>query len=177
MNRLFLPCALSVLLLGCPPEAEEGDPPPIPKGGDTGDTAVECSGTAPVIASLSGYADGLHENEQGQTFPTMIFEVQADDVDGDLNFVYYQMWWDDDLDGTVDTSGAAMVQGQAAISSTRCDSFSMGLNLSLGSQGNPAYNTWYDFAVIIADEAELWSEPAYCQGAMPNEDGSDPDPL
>jgi hypothetical protein len=169
--------ALLSLLLGCAPEEDLGDPPPIPKGGDTGDTAVDCSGAAPVITSLTARADGLQENEQGQTFPAMVFELQADDQDGDLSFVSYRMWWDDELDGTVDTSGAALVQGQAALSSARCDSFSMGLNLSISSQGNPAYNTWHDFAVAIADEAEIWSEPAFCQGAMPKEDGSDPDPL
>jgi hypothetical protein len=164
-------------LLGCEPEPVPGDPPPIPKGGDTGDTAVDCAGTAPEITSLRGYADGLHEDEQGQSLPAMIFELQADDPDGDLSFVYYRMWWDGDLDGTVDTSGAARVTGQAAISSRRCDSFSMNLNLSLGTLGDPPPNTWQDFAVSIADEAELWSEPAFCQGAMPKETGEDPDPL
>ncbi len=169
--------ALLALAVGCPPAEDLGDPPPIPKGGDTGDTAVDCSGSAPVITTLSAYADGLHEDEQGQTFPAMVFEIQADDSDGDLSFVSYRMWWDDDLDGTVDVSGSALIQGQSALSTTRCDSFSMGLNLSLSSQGNPAFNTWYDFAVTVADEAEMWSEPAFCQGAMPKEDGSDPDPL
>jgi hypothetical protein len=177
MTRSGLPPMLLLLCLACQPEVDQGDPPPIPKGGDTGDSAVDCSGTAPVITSLTARADGLHEDEQGQTFPAMVFELVADDVDGDLSFVYYRMWWDDDLDGTVDSSGSALVQGQAAISSSRCDSFSVGLNLSISSQGNPAYNTWYDFAVALADEAEIWSEPAFCQGAMPNEDGSDPDPL
>jgi hypothetical protein len=169
--------ALLALLLGCSPAEDPGDPPPIPKGGDTGDTAVDCSGVAPVITSLQARADGLHEDEQGQTFPAMVFELQADDADGDLSFVSYRMWWDDQLDGVVDTSVAAPVQGQAAISTTRCASFSVGLNLSLSSQGNPAYDTWHDFAVALADEAGIWSEPALCQGAMPKEDGSDPDPL
>jgi hypothetical protein len=177
MTRSTLLLTLLSLCLGCQPEVDEQDPPPIPKGGDTGDTAVDCAGVAPVITSLVARADGLHEDEQGQTYPAMVFELQADDVDGDLSFVRYRMWWDADLDGVVDTSGSASVQGQAAISSTRCDSFTVGLNLSISSQGNPAYNTWYDFAVTLADEAELWSEPAFCQGAMPNEDGSDPDPL
>jgi len=177
MNLYILPSSLLLLVLGCQPEVEEGEPPPIPKGGDTGDTAVDCAGVAPVITSLTASADGLHEDEQGQSFPAMVFELQADDVDGDMSFVSYRMWWDDVLDGTVDTSGSAFVQGQAAISSGRCDSFTLGLNLSISSQGNPALNTWYDFAVTIADEADMWSEPAFCQGAMPNEDGSDPDPL
>ena len=130
-----------------------------------------------MFKSIKKTLSALHKDEQGQTYPAMVFELQADDVDGDLSFVSYRMWWDADLDGTVDTSGSALVQGQTAISSTRCASFTMGLNLSISSQGNPAYNTWYDFAVSLADEAEMWSEPAFCQGAMPNEDGSDPDPM
>ncbi len=176
MSARTLLLSVVLLTLGCPAEVDEGDPPPIPKGGDTGDTAAVCSGTPPVITSLSAYADGLHELEQGQSYPTMIFEIQADDDDGDLNFVTYQAWWDDDMDGTVDTSGSAKITGQATISSTRCASFTMDLDLSLASQGDPAYNVWYDFAVVIGDEAGLLSEPAYVQGAMPKEDGSDPDP-
>ncbi len=175
LSRLFSPAL--ALALGCQPDVDEIEPPPIPKGGDTGDTAVDCSGVAPVITSLTASPDGLHEDEQGQTFPAMVFTLEADDVDGDLSFVSYRMWWDDDLDGATDTTGSALVQGQTAISSTRCASFTLGLNLSISSQGNPAYNTWYDFAVSVADEAGMWSEPAFCQGAMPNEDGSDPDPM
>ncbi len=177
MGSRLSPLSLVLFTLACQPPVEEGEPPPIPKGGDTGDTAAECSGTAPVITSLEAIPDGLRKHEQGQvSYPAMIFEIEADDEDGDLSFVSYQVWWDDDMDGTTSTSASPKITGQATIESTRCDSFSVGLNLSLASQGDPAYNTWYDFAVVISDEAELASEPAYVQGAMPKEDGSDPDP-
>jgi hypothetical protein len=173
--RSLLPVVFG-LTLGCPPAADLDDPPPIPKGGDTGDTAVECSGTAPEVTSFVGYADGLHEDEQGQQLPAMLFEMQLEDVDGDLSFVYYRMWWDDVVDDAVDTSGAAFIEGQTALSSTRCDTFTAGLALALSSGGNPAYGVWHDFAVSVADEAELWSVPVVTQGAMPLEDGSDPEP-
>ena len=169
--------ALLALLASCTPETEEKDPPPIPDGVDTEDTAAVCEGTAPRIEDLSADPDGLHELEQGQLYPTLIFGIQASDADGDLNFVRYELWWDQELDGAVDSSGAALVSGQASLSSRRCQSPTMALDLLLSSQGDPPWNTWCDFALRISDEAGLWSEPAVVQGAMPKEDGSDPDPM
>ncbi len=174
MNRV--PLLSVLLLLGCPPAGDSLEPPPIPKGGDTGDSEVDCSGTAPVITGLEARADGLHELEQGQLFPTMIFEITAEDDDGDLHFMSYELWFDCELDGVVDTTTAASVSGQSTISSTRCGSYSVVLDLSLSSQGNPPYDTWCDFALRVGDEAGLLSEVALVQGAMPKEDGSDPDP-
>ena len=167
---------VALFALGCPPVEEEKEPPPIPKGGDTGDTALECAGTNPVLTELTARPDGLHELEQGQLFPTMIFDISATDEDGDLNFVTYDLWWDDVVDGTVDTSGSPQVTGHGTISTARGNSSSMSMELSLSSQGNPAYNVWYDFALVVEDEAGLPSNVLVTPGAMPKEDGSDPDP-
>jgi len=174
MKHLHL---LALLTLGCPPAEIEKEPPPIPKGGDTGDTALECAGTNPVLTALTARPDGLHELEQGQLFPTLIFDITATDEDGDLNYVTYDLWWDDEVDGAVDTSGNAQVTGHATVADDRCQTGSMSLELSLSSQGNPAYNVWYDFALVVGDEAGLRSNVLVTPGAMPKEDGADPDPM
>ncbi|MFH1466743.1 MAG: hypothetical protein ABIO70_20325 [Pseudomonadota bacterium] len=168
---------LALLVLGCPPVVEEKEPPPIPKGGDTGDTAAECAGTNPVLTALSARPDGCHELEQGQLYPTLIFDLSATDADGDLNYVTYELWWDEEVDGAVDTSGNAQLTGHATVDTARCGTESMSLALSLSSQGNPAYNVWYDFALRVGDEAGLTSNVLVTPGAMPKEDCSDPDPM
>jgi len=145
-------------------------------GADTAEQEEDCSGTAPVISSLTAEPIGLVEYEQGVSYPTLRFDLVATDADSDLSYLSYEIWWDEDMDGTVDVEAESMGVGELAISDTRCETPQANVLIDQPAAGIPAPNTWYDFAFRVYDEAQMMSVPAYVQAAPPKKDGSDPDP-
>ncbi len=163
------------LLLACGGKATDtGEPPPIPSGSyDSGDG---CEGTNPVVTTFTADADGLQSFEGGGTYPAITLTMAAEDVDGDLSFMTYEVWWDDTLDEAVDTSGSPDASGQFTVTSDECGGFTSQLTLTIPCDGDPAENTWYDFALRITDRNGYESDIAVTQGGTPKSDGSDPDP-
>jgi hypothetical protein len=163
------------LLLACGGKAADtGEPPPIPSGGyETGDG---CEGADPIVTLFTAEADGLQEFEGGGTYPAITLTIDATDEDGDLSFMTYDVWWDDTPDESVDTSNSADESGQFTVSSDECGGYTANLALTIPCDGDPAENTWHDFAVRVTDRNGYESDIAIAQGGTPKSDGSDPDP-
>jgi len=171
-------CLLSVFLLAvaCQEPVDEDTPPPIPDGRDTGSDDEPCGEAVPAIRRFTVTPDGLQEFEEDQFYPTVRIELDLTDEDGDLTFLTWMLWWDDDLDGVVDTSGLVRADGQMSVDAAECEATAPTVYLLLGSAGDPAPGTWYDWAIQVLDREGHASEPAYTQGGVPEKDGSDPDP-
>ena len=169
--------ALILLAAACNPDAGEGDEPPTPAGRDdeTG-LQVQCSSQAPQITAFTALADGLETFEQ-QEYPVIMLTIDASDSDGDLGQVYYELWWDDHVDGVVDTSDSAQHDRYTTINSERCVTTSASVSIHLAVDGWLETNTWYDFAARVQDYAGMESGLAYTTGGTPKSDGSDPDPM
>ena len=173
MNRISP--VFFIFLLACGGKASDsGDAPPIPSGShDTGDG---CEGEAPVVTQFSAEPNGLKTFEGGGTYPAVTLSITAEDDDGDLSFMTYEIWWDDTLDENVDTSQSAKESGQFTVTSDECGGYTASLNLTIPCDGDPAENTWYEFAVQVTDRNGYESEVVITQGGTPQSDGSDPDP-
>jgi hypothetical protein len=170
MIRLFP--LVSLALLGCTPEEESKDGPPIYTGGDTGEES--CAGTAPTIIYMTIENGGMKDFE-GALWPTVLLQVDARDDDGDLDFATLEMWWDNEVDGTVDTSGEPLTKKIFTSDSKPCrqNDGSYGLYLQVGT--GLTYNTTYDFAARVGDSSGLRSEIEVESMTTPKEDGSDGD--
>lgn len=167
----------SLAMMGCN-FGGKGDTstPPIPSSGDS-DTALEesCEGTPPEILSFSGTDNDMHDFETG-AWPDLYLEVEVADADADLGQVKYSVWWDDTVDGWVDTDGDPDYDRYVTVNTTPCTSPAVTLQIHLAANGNPEPNTWYDLAVTVEDAAGLVSEAATTTAATPKDDGSEPDP-
>lgn len=170
MIRLFPLIAMA--LIGCTSEEDGKDGPPIYTGTDTGEES--CAGTAPSIIYMTIENGGMKDFE-GALWPTILLQVDARDDDGDLDFATLEMWWDQEVDGTVDTSGEPLTKKIFTSDSLPCrqNDGSYGLYLQVGT--GLAYNTTYDFAARVGDASGLRSEIETESMTTPKEDGSDGD--
>ncbi len=175
MLRRVLPVLLlpAALLIGCTSgekDDTEGDPPPINTGEDS---AVDlCEGTAPVVTDLVVSNNGLYEFE-GVVSPSMKVSVTATDADSDLDLMDVQLWWDDVVDGAVDTSVAGARGGYIKMDEP-CTTAEATYGLIFQVEGGRfAYATAYEFAGEAYDAAGLVSAQVVAHGVTPREDGSD----
>jgi hypothetical protein len=152
---------------------KEDDTEGPPLSGD--DTAVEtCDGTAPEVSELEiGPYGQLYSFEDGDN-PAMVVSTTATDADGDLNRMDVVLWWDDVVDGTVDTSGAGEEGGYYQMKDTTCGTFTATYNLLMEVNGGRfAYSTPYEFAAQAIDDAGLVSEViVVADGISPDESGN-----
>jgi len=170
----FFLSSLPFLLLGCTPEESDKSGPTIPGGDDTGEES--CAGTAPNIIYMSIENGGL-KNFEGAMWPTILLQVEARDDDGDLEFATVEMWWDDEVDSSVETSDDPLTKKIFTSDSLPCrqNDGSYGLYLQVGT--GLQYNTTYDFAVRVGDASGMRSEIEIESMTTPKEDGSDGDIL
>lgn len=107
-HRLVLATAV---LFACNGDRE---PPPSQFGGGAGD---DCGDAAPVITEFRVADKGTTTGDDcsGDTRPIVQFGADVDDEDGALDFYEMSVWFDDTLDGTVDTSGAAYTHVQGDV--------------------------------------------------------------
>ena len=164
---------LCLLLLACGEEQKE----------DSGngslnpaDTAPDCMGTPPAIEDLTAQEGGIISGSDGEDdAPSILLIIDFTDEDGDAHVLAMDIWFDDTIDGTVDTSGAAdMVLDPTAMTDSadrpveECAGDGGSLGLSLGVTGaDLAYETTYDFGVVLIDNADLRSEPAFVTATTP----------
>lgn len=163
-----------LLAAACAPDdtKDSGDPPPINQGG--GDTA-DCDTNAPVIESFTVYNGGIFTFESVD-WPSMVAEASISDEDKDLELVRMDVWFDDVVDGAVDTSGEAPLAGEP-YAQDEYDPCTLGTNtyrLRFAVTGNRfLYATPYEFAGVVYDAHATPSEVAIASATTPNEDGSD----
>jgi hypothetical protein len=159
---------LMLLGLGCPASDEKntGDDsaPPINQN-DTAPTS--CDGTNPVINELIIEDAGVHDFE-GEDSPTLKVSADASDDDGDLHRINLTLWWDDVVDGSVDTSGAGEESGWYEMNETPCGTFSATFGILFQVDGSRfEYETTYEFAGMVTDDAGLESNIAIDSGTTP----------
>jgi hypothetical protein len=140
------------------------------------DTDADCSGTPPVIDDLTVEIGDVLTGEAGEDAqPSVLITVEFSDEDGDAHVVAVDFWYDDVVDGTVDTSGAAPMQLPAGAMPDRsgrpieeCAGDGGILGISLGVTGKELdFETEYDFAAVVIDNAGLASEPRVASGTTP----------
>lgn len=155
-------------LVACTSEDKDtgSDAPPINQGEDT--APVECSGTAPVLTELTVADYGEpYPFEEGDA-PALLVSATATDEDADLHRMNLILWWDDVIDGAVDTSGAGTEMGYYAMDPDPCGTGEATYAVVFEVDGNQFdYVTEYEFAAEVYDDAEMVSNQLVASGVTP----------
>ena len=140
-TRPFL--LLTLLASACAPGGDGSSSGiPIPTGSASG-----CGDAAPIVTNLA-IEDGGARPTGGVTLLT---RVTATDNDGDLHYYTLRLWWDDVVDGVVDTSQPYNeVYGE--LSENGCSVPQAMLTMSLTTTGTPPFDTELDFGVLVYDD-------------------------
>lgn len=163
---------LPLALVACTGKEETDDSneaPPLVLD-DTGD----CNANAPVIDGVTVKDGGIIDDPDQGEQQSIQFDVAISDEDGDLDVLSLRIWYDDALDGTVDTSGDPAVESLPyAIRDEPCNVFGADFSLRWGVTGNPLdFGATYDFAVVAVDSHGVPSAPGFATGTTPTEDTS-----
>ena len=162
---------LFAFALACTPVEVEKDSSGT-LGEDTGDAG--CEGTPPDVVTVTVGEGDVIEDENGNQQPSVRLSVEFEDVDGDAHAVAMDLWWDDAVDGAVDTSGAA----NASLSKTaltnngapvdECDGFGGTLIVDMGVTGaDLQFSTQYDFGASVIDANGYASTAVVATGTTP----------
>ena len=165
-------------LFGCSKGDGYGEPPIPDVPSDTA-PEISCGGVNPEILTFGAEAVGLWGGEEGaEQLPTVELQLMVIDEDKDLSEVRLELWFDDWVDGVVDTGDRAWLDRYITISSERCLTSSANLIVHAGAKSGTDLepNTWYDWAARVSDDAGLQSDIATTVAGTPKEDGTDPDP-
>ena len=165
------------LVAGCTrPTAGEDTSPPPDLESDSGEASdTDCEGTPPVVDDLWCVNSGLKPHyETGEDTVTMQVWTAVSDSDGDLTRYTLQIFYDDVIDASVDTSTTQFnpVSGSADRPDCQATSAELGLTLYL-TGSDPDYDTLYDWGVLVTDAYGLDSELFVSTCWTPTEDGDD----
>lgn len=129
---------------------------------------ITCTGTPPVLDAVI-VEDGGQITIDAGTFDSLLVAGQATDADKDLYIVDMDVWFDDIVDGTVDTSGDALsTEPYRLIDYEPCEAPSAQYGLKLPVNGSLLVSgTTYEFAVIFYDSIALASEIGIGTGTAP----------
>jgi hypothetical protein len=143
--------------------------------GDDGDDGEDCEGTPPTVVSVTCTNRGmLPDPETSVEMPAMNMNIHLDDEDGDLDQYRLELYLDDTIDGTVDTSDSPFGPLVGALEAEECAGFGAEINLTLYLQGGtPAYDTWYEWGLVVTDANGYVSDTFIVECGTPKEDGSD----
>ncbi|MCP4805432.1 MAG: hypothetical protein GY913_13780 [Proteobacteria bacterium] len=161
-----------LLALACTKTTGE-DSGGIPLTGSDSD-AVECFGSDPVVSNVTT-ENGGNQDFEGELFPTVLIWADVADEDGNLDFVTMDLWWDEEPDGAVDSSGDP--QGSSSFvpnsDASPCAQTAETVGLYLQVGGGIPYDTQMDFAVRITDSENEVSNVGVATGFTPTETGDD----
>lgn len=158
---------LMLALAGCAEEAEKDtEAPPIEN--DIELEPLVCEGTAPELTELTvGDYGELYDFEDGPA-PALLVAATATDSDGDLHEMAITWWFDDVIDGAVDTSAAGEEQGYIRMEEQDCATAEATYGVVFEVDGNRFdYETAYEFAVIAYDAAGLATGQLVASGVTP----------
>lgn len=146
----------------------------IDAGGD-GDEVGVCEGTIPVVNSLSCVNTGIQPHfETGEDTVTMALLVDISDEDGDLHQYRMEIYLDEEIDGVVSSSDSPFGPVNQTLNVDECAGFEADVELTLYLTGlNPAYDTEYDWGIILTDAAGYESDMFVAGCITPAQDGSD----
>lgn len=158
-----------LILAGCDDTSKDTETaPPIEQGDDT---AEVCGGTAPVCSELTVEArDGLFDYE-GTDYPVLRVGATGEDADADMKTMTVELWWDDVVDGAVDTAALGEL-GSYTFDTDACASSGNTLYIDFAVDGTRFdYVTTYEFAGRVYDSTDMASEIVIASGTTPNELG------
>jgi hypothetical protein len=161
---------LTALLLGCSGDTKDTGSDPGSVAQDTDTAVVTCEGTAPVLTELEvGDYGQLYPFEDGEA-PALLVAATAEDADSDLHRMNLIVWWDDIIDGTVDTSGVGNEAGYYAMNEETCGTAEATYGILFEVDGDRfAYTTAYEFTAEVYDDAGLVSNRVTASGVTPGE--------
>jgi len=167
---------LGLVLVGCgdKDEEEENSAPPLDNTGD--DSAdPECSGTPPVVQEVSCVNTGVQPHyETGEDTVTMQIWANVTDEDGDLTYYTLELFYDDEIDGEIDTSSSAFAPSNGAVEADECEAGEVDLGLTLYLPGgDPAFDTEYEWGYVVTDGGGLSSEVGITTCYTPTSEGED----
>lgn len=154
------PVGLAVLVLSgaCNGNLEDtgSDAPPLNQE-DTDVEVIECDGTAPVLEEF--VVESVLHIFEGPELPAIKVSGAATDVDSDLHTFGMVVWWDEVVDGSVDTTGAGKDTGPVILDRDPCTSAAGTLEYYLHVDDLEFdYSTTYEFAGVVYDAAEMRSD-------------------
>lgn len=171
----FLPL-LALFALACETESTDSGNGTLDPN-DNGDDS--CKGTAPVIDSFEAKDEGKTtvDGDSGNEYPIIDLIVEYSDEDGDAHVLSADIWWDDEVDGTVDIttkvdSAVARTSAQDADGNPveECAGKAGGFDIGQAVAGGTLkYDTEYDFAIVVYDNADMASAPAFATAITPAE--------
>ena len=172
----LLGLTLCASLTACKDKGDEDSsaPPPIQI---TDGTPEECTGSAPVITDLSCENTGIQDHfETLEPTVTMAIRVKAEDEDGDLHQYGLEIFYDDVVDDAIDTSVVQFNPLSGSLDTTECGATAANVGTTMYlTGGDPAYNTVYEWGVIVTDAHGLSSELVTTACVTPQSDGTDGD--
>lgn len=141
------------------------------------DTALDsaaptCGGSPPVVSDLYCENTGLQVYpETGELTPTMTLWADVTDEDGDLTAYAAEVFFDDVLDGTVDTSRSfGVIEGFVNDGACAVPAIILGTTVYLRG-GQPLYETVYEWGFTIEDAAGETSALASVTCKTPDKSG------
>jgi hypothetical protein len=128
-----------------------------------------------VVESVWCVNSGIKPHyETGEDTATMQIWAAATDVDGDLTSYIVQIFFDDEVDDTVDTSITQFNPVHGSVDYDSCTATDAELGLTLYLTGdNPDYGTAYDWGIMVTDAYGLESDVTVSSCWTPNSDGTD----
>lgn len=162
----------ALLLVGCTgkDDAQDSELPPI--RGD--ETQAPCLGHDPVVTNLE-LSNGGNTDFDGTVYPTLLFTVSGTDEDGNLNYVTLDIWYEAGGEGEFEPSGDSQISNAMSTGADDCEELEADFRLKVQVGGSLDYNTTYDVAVQVTDQAGEVSNVFTGVGTTPKADGSDGD--
>ena len=113
--------------------------------------------TPPQIVSLTCEGQGVDALVEDEVMPTMALGLELSDADGNLHITEVSIYMDEQVDGTVDTTGELI--GFVRFDDGFIPTHEMRLLVYLETDGDDlAYETTYEWAAVVEDSVGTRSE-------------------
>lgn len=167
--------ALTAGLVACGDKEDEDTGGEIIDAGGDGDDIGVCEGTVPVVSNLTCVNTGIQPHfETGEDTVTMALLMDISDDDGDLHQYRMEIFLDEEIDGAVTSSDSPFSPLTQTLNVEECAGYEADIELTLFLEGLlPAYDTEYDFGIIVTDANGYESDMHVASCITPAEDGSD----
>ena len=166
---------LGMFLSACTKEKEESgmDVPSQSNGaGEQEQDDESCMGTEPVISEVLCTNSGIQTHPDYGTLPTLNITAQFTDEDQDMNYYTFELLYDDELDGQVAATAESLeTNGTAGSEECSVGQGEAGVTLYLQG-GEPAFDTEYEWYVILTDVNGYSSNTAMVVCRTPKSDGT-----
>lgn len=155
--------ALLLALIGC---SGKGD------SADSGDSACT-GGSPPAIVDLYCENTGIMTyTPTGEVVPTMTVWADIEDPDGDLTTYSAEIFYDDVIDGSVDTTSSFGTNDGVVEDAEACGVPALFLGTTVFLRGGqPLYETPYEWGIRVTDASGAVSALASVTCTTPDESG------